>query len=248
MSLRAGLDIGSRTVKFAVISENTVVFSKILPASHDPVSLCSSMIAEVEFDSLVATGYGRHLAKEYLGAPVVSEIKAFAAGVRFYYPDSRTVLDIGGQDTKAISLHENGSLNRFEMNDKCAAGTGRFLEIMAAALGYTMEDFIDAAYDSTDTHDINTTCTVFAESEIVSLVNRGVPRDVLARGIHRAAAQRAAGLIARVGLKDDFVFAGGVAFNKCVCRYMGELLNAKVHVPENPQLTGAVGAALSALV
>ena len=245
MKRRAGPDIGSRTVKLAVVENNEIVFSKVLPTSHDPVAVCRELLSLAPHDALVATGYGRHLAKEYFGCPVVSEIKAFASGAAFISPRCRTVLDIGGQDTKAVSLNENGKLDRFEMNDKCAAGTGRFLEIMASALGYSMSDFISAASAAKDEQSINTTCTVFAESEVISLVNRGVSRDAIARGIHRSVAARAVSLLQRVSVRKDVLFAGGVANNACVRTLVEEALGLSILIPENPQIIGAIGSALS---
>ena len=245
MSRKAGLDIGSRTIKLAVVEEGRISCSLIIPTSHDPIASCRELLSSAAFDSLVATGYGRHLAKEYLGVPVISEIKAFAIGSRFFHPSCRTVLDIGGQDTKAVSLSAKGSLEKFEMNDKCAAGTGRFLEIMASALGYSLPDFSCAAAVAAQEQEINTTCTVFAESEVVSLVNRGVPRDIIARGIHKAAARKAVSLLQRVSVEQDVLFAGGVAHNSCVRSFVEEILECRVFVPEEPQIVGAVGAALS---
>ena len=246
MKRRAGPDIGSRTVKLAVVENNEIVFSKVLPTSHDPVAVCRELLSLAPHDALVATGYGRHLAKEYSGCPVVSEIKAFASGAAFISPRCRTVLDIGGQDTKAVSLNESGKLDRFEMNDKCAAGTGRFLEIMASALGYSMSDFIAAASGAKDEQSINTTCTVFAESEVISLVNRGISREAIARGIHRSVAARAVSLLQRVTVKEEVLFAGGVANNACIRSLVEEALNMRISIPENPQIIGAVGSALSA--
>ena len=243
---KAGLDIGSRTIKVAVIENGRLIHSHKKISSHDPISLCKDMLKDVTFDSLVATGYGRHLAKEYLECPVISEIKAFAQGARFFSPTCRTVLDIGGQDTKAVLLSENGKLDRFEMNDKCAAGTGRFLEIMASALGFTIEDFISSASGAEEEQQINTTCTVFAESEVVSLVNKGISRNEIARGIHRSVVQRSLSLLKRVSAEGELLFAGGVAYNSCICSMIEETLGAKIFVPEDPQIVGAVGAALTA--
>lgn len=245
MKRRAGLDIGSRTVKIAVLENSDIVFSRVVPTSHDPVGVCRELLSLTPYDSLVATGYGRHLAGEYFGCPVVSEIKAFATGAAFVSPGCRTVLDIGGQDTKAVSLNDRGKLDRFEMNDKCAAGTGRFLEIMAAALGFSMADFISAASNADNEQPINTTCTVFAESEVISLVNRGISRDAIARGIHRSVAARAASLLQRVSVREEVLFAGGVANNACVRHLVEETLGMSVSIPSNPQIIGAVGSALS---
>jgi predicted CoA-substrate-specific enzyme activase len=141
--IHAGIDVGSRTVKLAVVEDGSIKELRKTINSHNPLVTCQEILSGVTFDTLTATGYGRHLIRNYMNCNVVSEIKAFAVGARKVSDRCRTVLDIGGQDTKAISLDENGLLSRFEMNDKCAAGTGRFLEIMAAALGYRFEKYLN---------------------------------------------------------------------------------------------------------
>ena len=212
--IHAGIDIGSRTIKLAVVGNGSVIEIKKTITSHNPLITCQDLLAGVKFDTLTATGYGRHLIKNYMECDIVSEIKAFAVGARKISDRCRTVLDIGGQDTKAISLDENGRLNRFEMNDKCAAGTGRFLEIMSAALGYRFEDFASDALSAEKAEPINNTCTVFAESEVISLVTQGVPRNEISLGIHKSIAQRAVSLLKRVSVEDEIIFAGGVALEQ----------------------------------
>ena len=133
----------------------------------------ATLIDGVKYDTIVATGYGRHLLKGHLDCPVISEIRAFALGAKAISPACRVILDIGGQDTKAICLNETGEMSKFEMNDKCAAGTGRFLEIMANALGYSLEEFSNAALSAERAEKINSMCTVFAESEVISLTAQG---------------------------------------------------------------------------
>ena len=137
----AGIDIGSRTIKSAVIENGELIFSRKIITSHDPLGTARDLMAETVFDRITATGYGRHLIKSHLSCPVISEITAFVLGSRFFSDSCESILDIGGQDTKAISLDKNGSLCKFEMNDRCAAGTGRFLEVMATVLGFTLEEF-----------------------------------------------------------------------------------------------------------
>lgn len=156
-----GLDIGSRTIKLAVLNNGAGLTILKAPTSHDPMAVCRELLGRAPEGKIVATGYGRRLAASYLGCGTVSEIKAFAVGARRLFPSCRTVLDIGGQDTKAIALGEDGRIERFHMNDKCAAGTGRFLEIMAAALGLSLADFIREAS--------------LAESEVISTINTSRP-------------------------------------------------------------------------
>lgn len=180
----------------------------------------------------------------YTECDVISEIKAFALGARALLPSCRTILDIGGQDTKSISLDETGAMRKFEMNDKCAAGTGRFLEVMATALGFSLEDFAVAALATTRAEKINSMCTVFAESEVVSLVAQGAQRNDVALGIHLSIVGRAASLLRRVAIHEDIMFAGGVALNDCVRRLIESEIGKPVTVPPDPQIVGALGAAL----
>lgn len=241
--IHAGIDIGSRTIKLAVVENGSITKIKKTVNSYNPLVTCQEILEDIEFDTLTATGYGRHLIKNYMNCNIVSEIKAFATGARIVSGRCRTVLDIGGQDTKAISLDENGRLNRFEMNDKCAAGTGRFLEIMAAALGYRFEDFASGALSAEKAESINNTCTVFAESEVISLVTQGVPRHEISLGIHKAIAQRAVNLLKRVSVEKEILFAGGVALNSCMVSLIEGELGCKIIIPEDPQVIGAIGCA-----
>lgn len=242
--IRAGLDIGSRTVKLVLAREGSIILSRKTLNSHNPVETCMQLLDGVEYDSLTATGYGRHLISNYLPCNVISEIKAFATGARHFNPGCSAILDIGGQDTKAISLDDAGNVKKFEMNDKCAAGTGRFLEIMASALGLHLDDFTDAAISAERYEDVNSTCTVFAESEVISLVTRGVPRNEIALGIHRSMVSRAVSLLKRVQVHGDLFFAGGVALNRCMRMLIEQELNCSLIVGEDPQITGAAGCAL----
>ena len=242
----SGIDIGSRTVKLAIWEDGEIVLSRKAVSSHDPFSTAHQLIENLELGTLVATGYGRHLAKSRLGCPVISEIKAFALGARWFAQDCVTILDIGGQDTKAIALDAQGNLQQFEMNDKCAAGTGRFLEIMATALGFTLDEFVKSAASAQRAENINSTCTVFAESEVISLLNQGAPRDEVALGIHQAVINRSTSLLKRVVLPGQLLFAGGVALNECICKLLAESMGKQVFVPSDPQIVGAVGAAIQA--
>jgi predicted CoA-substrate-specific enzyme activase len=242
---RAGIDIGSRTVKLAVLEDGRLAFSRKSITTYNPLETARELMRDAKFDVITATGYGRHLIRGYLDCPVVSEIKAFAYGARFLMPGCASILDIGGQDTKAIILDSGGAMDRFEMNDKCAAGTGRFLEVMATALGYTLEEFSSAALAAQGFVEINSMCTVFAESEVVSLTTQGARRDQVALGIHRAIAGRALALLRRASARGPLFFAGGVAMNVCVKSLLEAGMECDVHVPEDPQIVGAIGAALS---
>jgi predicted CoA-substrate-specific enzyme activase len=243
----AGIDIGSRTIELVVVDEACQIKASFqTDTGFDPITEAKKLVNGVSFDRIMATGYGRNLFEISFDAPTVTEIKAHARGARTFFPDTRTVLDIGGQDSKAISLFENGKVKKFEMNDRCAAGTGKFLEIMAKTLGYDIEEFGREALLAENDLNISSMCTVFAESEVTSLIAKGNNRREIARGLHASVIRRAAGMINRVSSKGDIVFTGGVAQNPCMQVLLKEKLGRTVLVPENPQLVGALGAALLA--
>jgi (R)-2-hydroxyacyl-CoA dehydratese activating ATPase len=241
----AGLDIGSRTVKRVTVEDSEVIDHLVLPNSHDPLSLCDEMLSGQRADCVVATGYGRHLYAENREAETLTEIRAVALGARHVCPRARTLLDIGGQDTKVITLNAAGAVAKFEMNDRCAAGTGRFLEVMATALAYSMGDFVRASHEAHGFQTINAMCTVFAESEVISATARGVDRAELARGLHEAVVRRAVAMLRRLRLEDEIVFCGGGALNSYLHEKIAEALGRQVHLPPEPQILAALGAALS---
>jgi (R)-2-hydroxyacyl-CoA dehydratese activating ATPase len=242
---KAGLDIGSRTIALVEMDGSGIVSAAVQDTTYDPAAECRRLISGKDFEPLTATGYGRHLAAELFDAKVITEIKAFALGARHVRPDCRAILDIGGQDVKVISLDTNGRVADFEMNDRCAAGTGKFLEVMAPVLGYSLPEFGEAALTATSPVKINSTCTVFAESEVVSLIAKGEPRNNIALGLHEAVADRVIAMLNRVQVDGGLFFAGGVARNLGVREILARRLGVEVFVPENPQIIGALGAALS---
>ena len=241
----AGLDVGSRTVAL-VLYDGRVVDSAVVDTGIRPLERCQQLLAGKSYRRLVVTGYGRHLVAPALDGGLVSEIGAYARGAGHLYPDCGTVIDIGGQDSKAIALDESGRVRRFEMNDRCAAGTGRFLEVMAATLELEIGELGGFALTATESVTINSLCTVFAESEVVSLIARGEEASAIAMGLHQAVATRVASMVRRVGVKDKVVFAGGAARNGCLKRLLGDILGVDITVPGQPQLVGALGAALMA--
>jgi len=243
--IKAGLDIGSRTIALIEMDERGIVSADVQDTTYDPAAECRRLIADRDFASLTATGYGRHLAADLFGAKVITEIKAFAVGARHVNTDCRAILDIGGQDVKVIALDAIGRVADFEMNDRCAAGTGKFLEVMATALGYPLPEFGEAALTASSPVKINSTCTVFAESEVVSLIARGEPRNNIALGLHEAVADRVIAMLNRVKVDGALFFAGGVARNAAMREILAQRLGVDVYVPENPQIIGALGAALS---
>jgi predicted CoA-substrate-specific enzyme activase len=243
----AGIDIGSRTIELVVVDEAGEIQTSLqADTGFDPITEVKKLVNGVTFDRMMATGYGRNLIEIAFEAPTVTEIKAHARGARTFFPETRTVLDIGGQDSKAISLFENGKVKKFEMNDRCAAGTGKFLEIMAKTLGYDIEEFGRQALLAENDLNISSMCTVFAESEVTSLIAKGNSRREIARGLHDSVIRRAASMINRVSSEGDIVFTGGVAQNPCMVAFLAEKLGRRVLIPENPQFIGALGAALLA--
>lgn len=243
-----GLDIGSRTVKRVTVDGGELVEHVVVPNNHDPLAVCDGLLEGHHFDRIVATGYGRHLLAAYREAETLTEIRAVALGARRLRPSARTLLDLGGQDTKVIALDPRGAVTKFEMNDRCAAGTGRFLEVMATALSYSMEEFVSVARSARGIQSINAMCTVFAESEVISATARGVDRAVLARGLHDAAVRRAVAMLRRIPIEDEVLFCGGGALNTCLGELLAEALGREVHVPSEPQIVAAFGAALSVQV
>jgi (R)-2-hydroxyacyl-CoA dehydratese activating ATPase len=241
-----GLDIGSRTVKRVTLEDGLVVEHRVVPGSHDPLAVCDALLAGQRADKVVATGYGRRLFAEHRKAETLTEIRAVALGARHLRPAARTLLDIGGQDTKVVALGPGGAVAKFDMNDRCAAGTGRFLEVMATALSYPMDQFVRAGLEANHAQPVHAMCTVFAESEVISATARGVDRAALARGLHEAVVRRSVAMLRRLALEDDIVFCGGGALNACLHQLISEGLGRPVHLPPNPQIVAALGAALSA--
>ena len=243
----AGIDIGSRTIEFVVVdAAGTILHSLQTDTGFDPLAEAKRLIDGTPYDRIMATGYGRHLFEISFDVPTVTEIKAHARGARACFPDTGAVLDIGGQDSKAIALFDNGKVKKFEMNDRCAAGTGKFLEIMARTLGFAIEDFGPEALLAENDLNISSMCTVFAESEVTSLIAKGRSRREIARGLHASVVRRAAGMINRVSSDGDIVFTGGVAKNPCMQRLLEAKLGRRIRVPADPQLVGALGAGLLA--
>lgn len=245
--IAGGLDIGSRSVKLVLLREGVVIHEEVRYHTHDPLETCQQLLAGHRPDVLMATGYGRRFGEAQWGCRTVTEIKAVAVGARHLFPACRTIIDIGGQDTKAIGLGPEGRTRKFEMNDKCAAGTGRFLEVMALALGLSLGEFSATALAASGTAPVNDMCTVFAESEVVSLIARGTPKDALAKGLHLSVVRKAAALAQRVGLEAPVLLCGGVGHNACIRALLEEVLGAEVHIAQNPQTVAALGAGLIAM-
>ncbi|MBI1921595.1 MAG: activase [Geobacter sp.] len=241
-----GIDIGSRNIKAVVVENGRLVDFVCTETTFDPLPRCRQLLASMGAARVMATGYGRHLLEVHGDIPTITEIKAFARGSREMFPDCRTVIDIGGQDTKVISLGPAGNVIKFEMNDRCAAGTGKFLEVMAEALGFTLEEFASLLPFEGEEVKLSSMCTVFAESEVVSLIAKGVARADIARGVQSAVASRVAGMAKRFSLDGEVVFAGGCANSRCLRQMLEHSLGCQVSVHSVPEITGAFGAALYA--
>jgi len=244
--ISTGIDIGSRTTKIVVLSGDEVIHARIFPTGHDPLEqLHPALTAIPEFagGTVVATGYGRRLVQSMAPCVTVTEILACARAARRLFPNAESVIDIGGQDAKAIELHGRG-FGAFEMNDRCAAGTGRFLEVMAKTLGYAIEEFGAEAMSADCAITVNSMCTVFAESEVVSMIARGVNRRRIALGLHLSVAKRVAAMASRIRTGKNIVFVGGVANNPGIVSTLSGEVGFPLLVPDRPELSVALGAAL----
>jgi predicted CoA-substrate-specific enzyme activase len=255
MKFAVGVDIGSLTAKAVVINPDgriasyRVIQGKLVDEAAAAASLRQALeaanLTESDIGFLVTTGYGRKMVS--FGDKSITEISCHAQGARFLHPGVRTVIDIGGQDSKAISLNNEGSVVNFAMNDKCAAGTGRFLEVMANALQVPLDDMGALSLKAENSASISSICTVFAESEVISLTAQGRAKLDIIAGIHEAIGRRIHSLASHVGITSPVVMSGGVAKNIGMVRVLERLLETEIIVPPEPQIVGALGAALFAM-
>lgn len=246
MSEVVGIDLGSRTTKIVQLVEGAIQHKEIFETSHNPLARIKKTLSRLGESRIMATGYGRHLICENFNAERISEIKACGKGAHHLFPSCRTVLDLGGQDYKLIHLNEKGNVLDFEMNDRCAAGTGKFLEIMARSFNMDIETFIQTALNASDHIHISSMCTVFAESEVVSLITSGKRKDEIALGVHISISQRLQPMFTKMPLEDDILFVGGGAKNDCLHAILEGQLKRIIKRPEEPQIVVALGAALLA--
>jgi predicted CoA-substrate-specific enzyme activase len=254
--LFAGIDIGSLATKVCIVDEEAEIVTylikktgaKIREIGEDAFLECldNAGLKREEVEYIIATGYGRNLALSGIADEKVTEITCHARGAKALFPTCHTVIDIGGQDSKVMSLDDEGKVIRFAMNDKCAAGTGRFLEVMSSALGIELEKMGEVAMKSKNPVNITSVCTVFAESEVISLLASGHETVDIVAGLHKAIARRVAGLVRQVGVVEEVVMTGGVAKNVGVVRALEEEIGAEIKVPDEPQIVGAFGAAIIA--
>ena len=249
----AGIDIGALTTDVVILSGEQVLSSAIVPTLADAEkaavsayesALDRAALTEQDISNVVATGYGR--ASIDFASKAVTEITCHALGARRLFPEARSVIDIGGQDSKVIRLSEDGKVEDFAMNDKCAAGTVRFLDVMERALDTDLESLGSLSQLSTQDVRISSTCTVFAESEVVALVAKGVPKEDIIRGLHRSVAERIYSMTTRLRAEPPFVMTGGVAKNPGVVTALEQRLKTQLLLPDEPQIVGALGAAILA--
>lgn len=252
--LRAlGIDAGSTTAKIAAVdAEGRLAWHRLEDMNPRVDDQARALIAAAASEGgaaeglpVVATGYGRNLVMA--ANRRVTEITCHARGVHRALGHGGTLIDIGGQDSKVIAIAESGKVTGFAMNDKCAAGTGRYLEVVSGRLKMPMAEFAHVALEAPEEVPISSTCTVFAESEMISLIAHGSPVDHIVRGLHRALAKRIGALARTVGLTPPVMISGGVARNEAIRALLSEELGEPVQLPDEPQLMGAYGAALIAL-
>ncbi len=254
--LVAGIDIGSITTE-ALLFDNDkgIVGYTIMQTGADSKKSAEMALEKVlaypgksvsDVSYIVSTGCGRKRAA--LARESITEITCIAKGVNHLFPEARTIIDIGGQDTKVIRVDDKGRVIEFEMNDKCAAGTGRFIEVMAKALNVELDKIGEISLRHRKELAISSTCTVFAESEVVSLVSEGEELEDILYGIHKAIADRTMGLLNRLGgRKSEVIMAGGVAKNIGVVKALEKVVGSPIKIHVEPQIVGALGAAMLSL-
>jgi len=255
MAYAAGVDVGSTQTKAVLINENREIVGRALIDTGANVVMAAqnafnemlrqSGVREEEVEYIVGTGYGRY--RVTFGNSQVTEISCHGRGAVHMFPNTRTVIDMGGQDTKAIRVSPTGEIFDFCMNDKCAAGTGRFLGAAAAALEIPLDRLGPIALESKKPVRISTTCTVFAESEVLSWLGKGKKIEDILWGVHQSIALRSVALLRRVGVEEEVTFTGGVTRNLGMIRALEENVGTRLNVSEESHFMGALGAALFAL-
>jgi predicted CoA-substrate-specific enzyme activase len=255
MAYAAGVDVGSTQTKAVIVDEHRRIVARALTMTGAHVTraaeqafseaLRAGNLEEEEVEYVVGTGYGRY--KVTFGNTQVTEISCHGRGAVQMFPRTRTVVDMGGQDTKAIRVLPTGEIQDFCMNDKCAAGTGRFLGAAARALDIPLDALGATALRGEKAVKISTTCTVFAESEVLGWLGRGKKVEDVLLGVHESIAGRSAGLVRRVGIEEEVTFTGGVALNVAMIATLTRALGVAVNVSEDSHYMGALGAALFAL-
>ncbi len=247
-----GIDLGSRMAKIVVLQNGKIVFTEVMDTGVNPQKtseiLLEKALSEInknDIDKIYSTGYGRNIVP--FSDKRISEISCHAKGVHYFFPTAKTIVDIGGQDSKVILKNEKGKVIDFVMNDRCAAGTGKFLEVTAVTLETTIDKLGELAIGSLDEIEINSTCVVFAESEIIGLIAEGKKKSEIIQGIHQSIAKRTMNLMARLHWQKPIVFTGGVARNIGMQKAISKILKSDLVIPEDCFITGALGAAIFAM-
>lgn len=253
--LTCGVDIGARTIDIVLFDGARILKFCVIDTGAFPKENASQAFESIrseaglensDVDRIVATGYGKNFFEQ--ADRVATEILCHARGVAHLYPQAHTIIDIGGQDSKMIEVGAGGKVLNFVMNDRCAAGTGKFIEMVAHTLGIPLEETGDAVRGVTEICEISSMCAVFAESEIIGLLHKGVAREVILRGVFRSVARRTLGMAGKIGLRDEIIFTGGVAKNAGVWQALQQETGYNsIIVPPEPQITGALGAAIIAM-
>lgn len=254
MDMGIGIDVGSTTTKGILLDKSGNIVAKSLMLTGASAiqavektlhNISSSSKLDLNGIPVISTGYGR--ARVELAEKSVTEITCHSVGVHHINPDIRLLIDVGGQDSKVIRVGPAGKPEDFELNDKCSAGTGRFLEVMARVLGVSIDELGPLALQSETPCSISSTCTVFAESEVIGQIGAGKSAADIAAGVHISLVSKITALSKRVGVKEPVCVTGGVALNPAFRHHLSKQLGVELWLPEDPQLTGALGAAVLAL-
>ena len=254
MDMGIGIDVGSTTTKGILLDKSGNIVAKSLMLTGASAiqavektlyNISSSSSLDLNGIPVISTGYGR--ARVELAEKSVTEITCHSVGVHHINPDIRLLIDVGGQDSKVIRVGPTGKPEDFELNDKCSAGTGRFLEVMAHVLGVSIDELGPLALQSETPCSISSTCTVFAESEVIGQIGAGKSAADIAAGVHISLVSKITALSKRVGVKEPVCVTGGVALNPAFRHHLSKQLGVELWLPEDPQLTGALGAAVLAL-
>ncbi len=251
--ISCGLDSGSKTSKIVLFEDNKIIYSQVINTGITPLKTADILlrnalnqcnVININHIPVVVTGYGRNLIGD--NRKIISEISCHAKGVNYFFPQAEIIIDIGGQDSKGICIGSGGKVLDFVMNDRCAAGTGRFLEKAADILEVDIAELGNLAMKVIKKLNISSTCVVFAESEMIGLIAQGNSASDIADSVHRSIAARIAGMIATFPKKSSIVFTGGVALNCAMVNCLQNECGVPVKVPSNPFITGALGAAIFA--
>jgi len=254
VDMGVGIDVGSTTTKGVLLdSSGKIVAKSLMLTGASAIQAVEQIVQNISSSAninlngvpVIGTGYGR--ARVELAAKSVTEITCHSVGVHHINPDIHLLIDVGGQDAKAIRIGSSGRPEDFELNDKCSAGTGRFLEVMARVLEVSLDELGPLALQSKKPSSISSTCTVFAESEVIGHIGAGESAADIAAGVHVSMVSKIAALSKRVGVKEPVCVTGGVALNPAFRHYLSSQLGVDLWVPDEPQLTGALGAAVLAL-